>query len=216
MPYPGAPMSPAGYQPFETGDISAESLFGPPPADRQAAIIAEIKRLAGSPNKAERERAEALVRGMGRNMFMVGLNRATMVPNQLGVPPDARGNRQGLSDTLLSYLGGDRGEYSPEGLAFSKELTQAARPDAYRQAENIGSAVNLGLHALPPWLLLRMLLAGNPSSTPGPIPQAPLAPGGGPFPGGIPPGLPPGVSLPQPGPIPMPPGPPAPPPQAPP
>src|SRR5262245_43161428 len=196
MPYPGAPLSPAGPS-FEMGEITPESLLGPPPADRQAALIAEIKQLASSPNKADRERAEAMVRGMGRNLFMVGLNQATMFP---GVRPDARGNPQGLSDRLLTYLGGDRGEYSREGLALSGELTKAARPEDYERAEIAGKGANLALQALPPALLLRMLLAnpgGTPPSTPGPTPRAPLSPGGLP-----PPGPDVGPLLPQPGPIP--------------
>jgi hypothetical protein len=184
-------MSPAGPPLFPgladlPANVPMSAMLGIPPAEQQAAVIEQVKAMMASPDPALRAKAQAYMDTMGRNMFMVGLNRATAFP----------GSDKGLSDQLLtgqaSGLGMMRGAYSPEAMDYAKRLTQAVRPGEYHGAEMAGTAGSLAAMLLPYGAhVLRRYLQSRP-------PPSPLSPGGttpGPLIPEPPPDRPPGPSL---------------------
>jgi len=172
MPYDafGTPLSPAGTNLTDLpANVPINQLLGIPAPDQQAAMIAQIKAMANSNDPKQRDLAQRYMDAFGRNMFMVGLNRATALP----------GTDRGFSDNLMTGqvpgLGAMKGAYSPEALAYAKALTKEVRPGEYHGAEMAGTAASL---SAPYWLpkaalALKTYLGGGPGTPP------PLSPGGG-------------------------------------
>src|SRR5262245_31306746 len=77
---PATPVSFAPNLAALPSNVPINSMIGIPPADEQAAVIEEIKAMMASPDPAVRARAQTYMDRFGRNMFMVGLNRATQLP----------------------------------------------------------------------------------------------------------------------------------------
>jgi hypothetical protein len=181
MPYPGAPaapLSPAGNAPIFPGlmdlppNVPMGAMAGIPAPDQQAQVIEQIKAMMADPRT--RPMAEAYLERFGRNLFAVGLNKATY----------------GLSDKLLT----DEAlpAYSSGAMDYANRLTKAVKPGEHHGAEMAGTATRF----VPLGMLPRLLLRGGsppatptlslPPSSPGPSPPTagapPLSPAGSPLP----------------------------------
>src|SRR5262245_39352647 len=97
-------------------NVPMSAMYGIPAPDQQADVIAEIKDMMASSDPQQRARAQAYMDRFGRNLFAVGLNRATA----------PLGSDRGLSDYLLGL--DQTGAYGPEAMDYSKRLTRGVRP----------------------------------------------------------------------------------------
>src|SRR5262252_6612320 len=165
------PDAPLGYRPrlsAEPGtNLTIPQMLGiPPQGGERDEVISRVKHALSSTDEKTRNDAQRYVDKYGRNMFMVGLNKATQFPfsNEPG---------KGLSQQLAEL--GQTGGYSPEAYGYANELSKATRPNAYSASEAVGTLVNL-----LPYLIAMRGRPGSPGGTP-----PPLSPGGGPLgPGG--------------------------------